>query len=406
MRANDFNTVTLSRKGESSVLQGAPWVFDSEVFDDDGSASDGSVVVALNQRGKYVCTGFINRKSKIRLRVLTRNANEPVDTAFFRRRLKSAVDYRKTVMGDQFSCCRLIFGEADGLPGLTVDRFSDILVSQTLCLGTELRKAEIFSALVDILLEYGEPIRGIYERNDVRVRELEGLEQSCGELLLPQLCGLGDVTEATICENGVKYTVDFVNGQKTGFFLDQKFNRAAAGRLAAGRRVLDCFTHTGSFALNCAINGAQSVVAADISPEAIETARRNAALNGLEDKIEFRCVNVFDMLPQIKPGEFDYIILDPPAFTKSRATLDSALKGYKEINLRALKALPRGGILATCSCSHFVSDELFRKMLTDAASDAGVSVRQVEIRQQAADHPYLWSAPETMYLKFYILQKF
>lgn len=406
MRSNELSRVTLSRKGEASVVQGAPWVFDSEVFDDDKSSPDGSVVVALNQRGKYVCTCFINRKSKIRLRVLTRNANEPVDKAFFERRLRSAVDYRKAVMGEQFSCCRLVFGEADGLPGLTVDRFNDVLVAQTLCLGTDLRKEEIFSSLVDILLESGENIKGIYERNDVRVRELEGLEQGCGEFVLPQLSGLSDMTETQICENGIKYTVDFMNGQKTGFFLDQKFNRAAVGKLAKGRKVLDCFTHTGSFALNCAANGALSVVAADISPEAIDTAKKNAELNGLEEKIEFRCVNVFDMLPQIKPGEFDYIILDPPAFTKSRATIDSALKGYKEINLRALKALPRGGILATCSCSHFCSDELFRKMLIDAASDAGVNVRQIEVRQQAADHPYLWSAPETMYLKFYILQKF
>ena len=404
MKKRELSIVTVSRKGEASITSGNPWVYDSEVFDDDLSAPDGAAVDIVNQRGKYVATGFINRNSKIRLRILTRNINERPDDAFFERRLRRAVDYRMRVMGEQFSCCRLIFGEADGLPGLTVDRFANVLVAQVLSLGIEHIKEELFTSLVTILRELGEDIIGVYERNDVSVRSLEGMEQSKGWMSLP-CCGEGGPTDIIICENGIKYHVDIENGQKTGFFLDQKFNRQAVADIAHGLSVLDCFTHTGSFALNAAKGGAKRVNAVDISPEAVEMARRNAQLNGFDGNMEFTCANVFDMLPQMKPGEYDFIILDPPAFTKSRSTIDKALRGYKEINLRAMKLLPRGGYLATCSCSHFVSDAMFCEMLMSAATDAGVSLRQIEGRQQAKDHPILWNSPETSYLKFYIFQK-
>ena len=404
MKPRGYSIVKVSRKAEVTINAGHPWVYDSEVFDDDGSTANGGVVDITNQRGSYLATGYINRNSKIRLRILTRNANEKIDHAFFRRRLLRAVDYRRRVMGEQFDNCRLIFGESDGFPGLTVDRFGPVLVVQTLSLGTEQHKMDIMTSLVDILRESGEEITGVFERNDVSVRSLEGMEQGKGWLPVDGL-DCGGSTDVIICENGIKYHVDIENGQKTGFFLDQKYNRQAVGSMAEGLRVLDCFTHTGSFALNCAMGGAQSVVAADISEEAIATAKSNARLNGLEDRMEFLCVNVFDYLPNIKYGEYDMIILDPPAFTKSRGTIDSALRGYKEINLRAMKALSGGGYLATCSCSHFVTDELFCQMVRSAASDAGVSLRQIEGRQQSKDHPIMWNVPETAYLKFYIFQK-
>lgn len=404
MKPRGYSIVKISRKAEATVLAGHPWVYDSEVFDDDRTTPDGGIVDITNQRGSYVATGFINRNSKIRLRILTRNANERIDHSFWRRRLQRAVDYRRRIMGEQFDNCRLIFGESDGFPGLTVDRFSDVLVTQTLSLGTEQHKYDILTALVEILAEGGDIISGIYERNDVSVRGLEGMEQGKGWLDVDGLSTDGS-TDVIICENGIKYHVDIENGQKTGFFLDQKYNRQAVGSIAHGLRVLDCFTHTGSFALNCAKGGAASVTAADISEEAIATARSNAQLNGLEDRMQFLCVNVFDFLPTIKQGEYDMIILDPPAFTKSRGTVDSAIRGYKEINLRAMRALNGGGYLATCSCSHFVTDELFCKMLHSAASDAGVSLRQIEGRQQSKDHPIMWNVPETAYLKFYIFQK-
>ena len=404
MKARDYSKVTVSRKGEASINSGYPWVYDSEVFDDDGTAQDGAVVDIVNQRGKYVATGFINRNSKIRLRILTRNANEIPDSAFWNRRLRRAVEYRKTVMGDQFDCCRLIFGEADGFPGLTIDRFGSVLVVQTLSLGVERVKYDILGQLVTILREMGEEITGVFERNDVSVRGLEGMEQNKGWLELDG-CTVSGSTDVIICENGIKYHVDIENGQKTGFFLDQKFNRMAIRNIAKGRNVLDCFTHTGSFALNAAMGGAKHVTAVDISDEALDTARANAELNGLENIVDFTCANVFDMLPTLKKGEYDFIILDPPAFTKSRSTIQNALKGYKEINLRALKLLNGGGYFATCSCSHFITDAMFCDMIASAAADAGVSLRQIEGRQQALDHPILWNAPETSYLKFYIFQK-
>ncbi len=307
-------------------------------------------------------------------------------------------------MGGDLGCCRLIFGEADFFPGLTVDRFSDVLVTQTLSLGIERLKETLFPLLLEILREDGQRIRGIYERNDVAIRELEGLEQGKGWFQAPD----GFSTARTeIVENGVSYAVDFENGQKTGFFLDQKYNRQAVARIANGKRVLDCFTHTGSFALNAAQGGAAFVRAVDISESAVALAEENARTNGLEGRMSFTAANVFDLLPALASdsGErYDFIILDPPAFTKSRRTVDGASRGYKEINLRAMKLLPRGGYLATCSCSHFMTEELFLKMLGSAARDACVSLRQIEARQQSPDHPILWNVPETNYLKFYLFQ--
>lgn len=401
-----YPAVQITEKGEKSLRGGHPWVYEGEVTGMEGTPQDGELVDVVSRKGRYLGTGFYNHHSKIRIRVISNNTNDTFDEAFFRRRLRHAWDYRKTVMGEDRDCCRIIFGEADHFPGLTVDRFGDILVAQTLSLGIEKRKEMLFPALYEMLREDGETIRGIYERNDVAIRELEGMTQGKGFFPLPGV-PLPESTVTEIRENGIHYSVDFENGQKTGFFLDQKYNRLAAARLAPGRRVLDCFTHTGSFGLNAAKAGAAHVCSVDISAEAVEMARSNASLNGLTDRMSFRKADVFDLLPQLaqEPGEkFDYIILDPPAFTKSRKTVHSAARGYKEINLRAMKLLPRGGYLATCSCSHFMTEKLFCEMLRSAAFDANVSLRQIEARQQAPDHPILWNVPETNYLKFYLFQ--
>ena len=398
-----FPRFIVSAKGTRWVEGGHPWIYDAEIRGEEGACENGALADAVSEKGKYLGTGFVSRESRIRLRLVSRNANDRFDEAFWKRRIKYAWDYRRTVMGGDISCCRVIFGEADGFPGLTVDRFSNILVTQTLSVGMERLKDVIFPLLAEVLRESGERIDGIYERNDVAIRALEGLEQGKGWYELPgEEHPQSTVTE--ICENGIYYAVDFENGQKTGFFLDQKYNRLAVARLAKGRRVLDCFTHTGSFALNAARGGAEHVTAVDVSESAVEMARENARRNGLEDRMDFVAADVFDLLPEVKKGEYDFIILDPPAFTKSRKTVGRAEKGYKEINLRALKALPRGGYFATASCSHFMPSELFVKMLRSAAQDANVELRQIEARQQAPDHPILWNVPETDYLKFYIFQ--
>lgn len=364
--------VTIDARGAKRAQQGHPWVFDNEITAQEGALEDGALCDVRSPKGRYLGTGTYNSHSKIRVRLLSQNANDKFDQAFFARRAQYAWDYRKTVMGPDAGSCRVIFGEADRFPGLTVDKFGDILVTQTLCLGTELRKGWIFPALVQAIEAGGEHIRGIYERNDVKIRELEGMEQNKGWYPLEGK-PLPESTQTEIVENGIRYLVDFENGQKTGFFLDQKYNRAAAARIAPGRAVLDCFTHTGSFGLNCAKAGAKRVHSVDVSETAIACAKENAARNGLS--VEYEVANVFDLLPNLTPGEFDYIILDPPAFTKSGKTVKNAERGYKEINYRAMKALPRGGYLATCSCSHFMTDALFRKMLQSAASDAQVELR-------------------------------
>ena len=399
-----FPRFTVSDKAERSVRLGHPWVYDTEILS--GEGEDGSLATVLNRKGRWLGTALFNSRSKIRLRLISRNTNDDFSESFFERRLRHAVDYRRTVMGPDFSCCRLIFGEADFFPGLTVDRFGSILVAQTLSLGMEQRKEMIFRLLIKILREEGETIDALYERNDVRIRELEGMEQGKGFFEMEELSkDLSGVTE--ICENGIRYEVDYVNGQKTGFFLDQKYNRQAAARLAPGRRVLDCFTHTGAFALNAAKAGAEHVCAVDVSADALAMARKNAERNDLTGNMSFREANVFELLTAMadaKSREYDYIILDPPAFTKSHGTVHSAERGYHEINRRAMQILPRGGYLATCSCSHFMTEELFCKMLRHAASDAGRSLRQIEARQQSPDHPILWNVPETNYLKFYLFQ--
>lgn len=396
----------ITAKGTRWVEQGHPWIYEGEVVREEGDCENGALADAVSEKGKYLGTGFVSRHSKIRLRLISRNANDRFDESFWQRRIQYAWDYRKTVMGGDISCCRLIFGEADGFPGLTVDRFSDILVTQTLSVGMENIKDVVFPLLVRVLRADGQEIRGIYERNDVAIRELEGLPQNKGWYSLPGETP-PDSTVTEICENGIFYQVDVENGQKTGFFLDQKYNRLAIARLAKGKRVLDCFTHTGSFALNAAMGEAEHVTAVDISASAIEMAKANAERNGLTDRMDFVVADVFDLLPElITKGKapYDFIILDPPAFTKSRKTVGSAQRGYKEINLRALKLLPRGGYFATASCSHFMPSELFVKMLRSAALDAGVELRQIEARQQSPDHPILWNVPETDYLKFYIFQ--
>lgn len=404
-----YPTVTVTPKGERSLAAGHPWVYDAEVVSVQPAppAENGSLVDVITLKGKYVGTGFYSEKSKIRVRIVSRNANDRFDEAFWRRRVQYAWDYRCSVLKkEELSCCRVVFGEADFLPGLTVDKFGSVLVTQTLCVGIERIKPVLFLLLAQVLEEAGETITGIFERNDVALRQREGLSEGKGWFALPGK-EIPNATVTHMTENGVKYLVDFENGQKTGFFLDQKYNRQAVAQLARGKKVLDCFTHTGSFALNAALGGAEKVTAVDVSQQAVELARQNAELNGLADKMEFLAANVFDLLPKLeeKGGHpYDFIILDPPAFTKSRKTIDSAMRGYKEINLRAMKLLPRGGYLATCSCSHFASEELFCKMLRSAAKDAGVELRQIEARQQSADHPILWNVDETNYLKFYLFQ--
>lgn len=399
-----YTKIIVDEKGRKQQEEGHPWVYDNEVVKVEGNYQNGDIVDVVSQKGKYLGSGFINNNSKIIVRIISRNANDTFDNSFFERRLKYAWKYRKTVMGDEDKkCCRIIFGEADEFPGLTIDRFNDILVAQVLSLGIEVRKDIIFNAIYKILVEDGEKISGIYERNDVEIRKLEGLEEYKGYYKLEGIeTPKHTITE--IVENGIKYKVDVENGQKTGFFLDQKYNRLAISKIAKGKKVLDCFTHTGSFALNAAKGGAMHVHAVDISESAIEMAKENAKLNGLEDKMSFEAINVFDLLPNIKSSDYDFIILDPPAFTKSRKTIENAKKGYKQINYRAMKALPRGGYLATCSCSHFMDEEKFIKMLKDAARDAGVRLRQIEKRQQSPDHPILLNVEETDYLKFFIFQ--
>ena len=397
---------TITPKGEAALLRGHPWVYEAEILSLDPPAENGSLVDVLSKKGRYLGTGFFSQHSKIRVRLISRNANDRFDEAFWLRKLRWAWEYRRSVMAPaDLDACRIIFGEADAFPGLTVDKFHDLLSVQILSVGMERLRDLLLPALVSLLRADGQAIRGVYLRNDVALREKEGLPQEKGWYPLPgETAPDSPVTEIT--ENGVRYLVDVENGQKTGFFLDQKYNRRAVGQLARGRTVLDCFTHTGSFALNAALGGAAHVTAVDVSESAVEMARANAARNGLDSVMTCTAANVFDLLPQLakEPPRYDFIILDPPAFTKSRKTVANAMAGYREINYRAMALLPRGGLLATCSCSHFATEELFTAMLRDAARDAGVQLRQIEARQQSCDHPILWGVPETSYLKFYLFQ--
>lgn len=401
-----YPSVTVTPKAEAAIFRGHPWVYDAEILSMEGTPENGGLVDVRSRKGAYLGTGFLSEKSKIRVRLISRNANDRFDAAFWERKLRWAWEYRKTVMApEDLDACRVIFGEADMFPGLTVDKFHDLLSVQVLSVGMERIKDLLLPLLVRVLREDGQAVRGVFERNDVPLREKEGLEQYKGWFPLPgEAPADSPVTE--IVENGVKYLVDVENGQKTGFFLDQKYNRRAVGRLAEGRTVLDCFTHTGSFALNAALGGAKRVTAVDVSASAVEMARANAERNGLGGVVDCVAANVFELLPALEkePVKYDFIILDPPAFTKSRKTAASAMTGYKEINYRAMKLLPRGGYLATCSCSHFAEEEKFAAMLQSAARDAGVRLRQIEARQQSCDHPILWGVEETNYLKFYLFQ--
>ena len=389
------------KKGEGRTLKaGGAWIYDNEIDRIDGAYENGDMVQVADFDGYPMGHGFINTRSKITVRMMTRKKDVTVDEAFIEMRVRRAWEYRKAAVDT--SSCRLIFGEADFLPGIVVDKFSDVLVVESLALGIDRWKPVILDKLKKVLAEDGIQIRGVYERSDAKVRLQEGMDRFKGFL------GEPFDTNVEIVENGVRYLVDVEDGQKTGFFLDQKYNRLAIQRFCRGRRVLDCFTHTGSFALNAGIAGAASVLGVDASELGVEQARKNAELNGLSDRVQFVCADVFDLLPQFEQqGEqFDVVILDPPAFTKSRSSIKNAVKGYREINLRGMKLVKDGGYLATCSCSHFMDPELFAKTIREAAAGAHKRLRQVEYRTQAADHPILWMGGEqaSYYLKFYIFQ--
>nr|WP_294468982.1 class I SAM-dependent rRNA methyltransferase [uncultured Sellimonas sp.] len=393
-----FAVVTL-KKGEGRMLKsGGAWIFDNEIESVMGEFENGDIVLVHDFDGYPMGRGFINRHSKIRVRMLTRNIDQEIDEAFLEQRLRDAWEYRKKTVDT--SSCRIVFGEADFLPGLVIDKFSDVLVFQALALGIDRYKERLIDMLRKILLEDGIRIRGVYERSDAKEREKEGLQKVKGFL------GEEFDTNVEIVENGVRYIVDVKDGQKTGFFLDQKYNRLAVQRLCKGAKVLDCFTHTGSFALNAGVAGAESVLGVDASDLAVRQAQENAELNGLSDRVKFISRDVFELLPELeKQGEkYDVVILDPPAFTKSRSSIKNAVKGYREINLRGMKLVKDGGFLATCSCSHFMDYELFTKTIAQAARSVHVRLRQVEFRTQAPDHPILWAADESYYLKFYIFQ--
>lgn len=387
------------KKGEGRLLKaGGMWIFDNEIALMEGDFSDGDIVRVIDFDGYPLGQGFINRNSKIWIRMMTRDSRIQVDEVFLEQRLRAAWEYRKKTVDT--SSCRVVFGEADFLPGIVIDKFSDVLVVESLALGIDRLKPALIKILCSILKEDGIDIRGIYERSDAKVRENEGMERHKGFLSEPF------DTNVEIVENGVKYMVDVQDGQKTGFFLDQKYNRLAIQRLCDNAKVLDCFTHTGSFALNAAMGGAREVIGVDASELAIKQARMNAELNGMEARVTFLCKDVFELLPELieKGEQFDVVVLDPPAFTKSRNSIKNAVKGYREINLRAMKLVKDGGYLATCSCSHFMSYEQFTETIHQAARNVHKRLRQVEYRTQAPDHPILWSADESYYLKFYIFQ--
>lgn len=387
------------KKGEGrSFKAGGLWIYDNEIDRIEGGFENGDIVEAVDFDGYFLGKGFINTKSRITVRIMTRRRDTDIDRAFIDGLVRAAVQYRADTVDT--SSCRLIFGEADGFPGLVVDKFSDVLVVESLALGIDRMKGEIIESLKAELEGRGMPVRGVYERSDAKVRLNEGMERVKGFI------GEPFDTKVEICENGVRYMVNVADGQKTGFFLDQKYNRAAIGRLCKGAKVLDCFTHTGSFALNAALCGADSVMGVDASELGIEQARENARLNGVEDRVRFICSDVFELLPElVEKGElYDVVILDPPAFTKSRSSVKNAVKGYREINIKGMKIVKDGGYLATCSCSHFMDQELFAKTVAEAARGAHKRLRQVEFRTQSPDHPILWAADESYYLKFYIFQ--
>lgn len=394
-----MSAIVTLKKGEGRTIKaGGLWIFDNEIDTIVGTFHNGDIVIVHDFDGYPMGKGFINQSSKIRIRMMTRRDDTEIDSAFIRMRVKNAWEYRKKTV--DISSCRVIFGDADFLPGLVVDKFSDVLVVQSLALGIDRFKEEIVQDLKELMAEDGITIRGVYERSDAKEREKEGMKKYKGFL------GKEFDTKVLIEENGVKYFVDVKDGQKTGFFLDQKYNRLAMQRICKDAEVLDCFTHTGSFALNAGIAGAKSVMGVDASELAVMQAAENAALNNLQDTVKFTCADVFELLPQLEQEgrQFDVVILDPPAFTKSRNTIKNAMKGYREINIRGLKLVKDGGYLATCSCSHFMDYENFTKVIGQAARSAHKRLRQVEFRTQSPDHPILWAADESYYLKFYIFQ--
>ena len=394
-----YQTVVTLKKGEGRTLKaGGMWVYDNEIDSIMGSFDNGDIVEVRDFDGYCMGCGYINTKSKITVRMLSRKKDTLIDEAFMEQRVRDAWNYRKETIDT--SSCRVIFGEADFLPGIVVDKFSDVLVVESLALGIDRWKLTIVNALKKVMAEDGITIRGVYERSDAKVRLQEGMERSKGFI------GEPFDTKVQIEENGVKYIVDVEDGQKTGFFLDQKNNRAAIHRICKGKKVLDCFTHTGSFALNAGIAGASDVLGVDASQLAVDQATENAKLNELQSTVRFQCADVFELLPELeaKGESYDVVILDPPAFTKSRNSVKNAVKGYREINVRGLKLVRNGGYLVTCSCSHFMEPELFAKTIREAATGAHKRLRQVEFRTQACDHPILWAADQSYYLKFYIFQ--
>jgi 23S rRNA (cytosine1962-C5)-methyltransferase len=393
------SAVVTLKKGEGRTIKaGGMWIFDNEIESIMGTFENGDMVMVHSNTGFPMGCGFINMNSKIRIRLMSRNAEQEINDEFLEMRVRDAWEYRKNVTDT--SSCRVIFGEADFLPGLVIDKFEDVLVVQSLALGIDRMKERIVGICKKVLAEDGITIRGVYERSDAKVRINEGMERIKGFI------GEEFDTKVQIVENGVKYFVDVKDGQKTGFFLDQKYNRKAIQKFCRGKKVLDCFTHTGSFALNAGLAGAKSVLGVDASELGVHQAEENARLNGLEDKVKFICRDVFELLPELeeKGEKYDVVILDPPAFTKSRNSIKNAAKGYKEINMRGMKLLKDGGFLATCSCSHFMDYELFTETINKAARDVHKRLRQVEYRTQAPDHPILWAADESYYLKFYIFQ--
>lgn len=395
----NYPQVTISEEGEKWLNKGQMWMYKNNAEDVDDSINNGALVDIVTTKGKYMGTGFLSKNSHITVRILSKDRNEIIDRDFFKRRIQFAYDFRRTLESDNLTNCRLVFGEADQLPGLTVDRYNDILVTQISSYGLDRIKDMLYELLLEVLQEDNQDVKAIYERNDIQVRSKEGLPLEKGFWKNTQV-----PTTTIINENGLRLNVDVENGQKTGYFLDQKANRVLLRKMAHGKRVLDCFSHTGGFALNAAYGNAKEVVAVDVSQTALDQALENAKLNHIEDKISFVKADVFKYLDECQVGQYDIIVLDPPAFTKSRRTIDHAYNGYKKINMKAMKLLGRGGYLITCSCSRFMEIDNFEKMLRESAQESGVTLKQVSVTQQNHDHPILWTMEETSYLKFYIFQ--
>lgn len=395
----NYPTITISPEGETWLDKGQMWMYKNNIASLDDSIENGSLIDIITTQGRYLGTGFLSKESHITVRILSKNKEDIIDRDFFKKRIQFAYDFRKTLESDNITNCRLVFGEADGLPGLTADRYNDIIVTQISSYGLEMIKDMIYEILLEVLREDDQEISGIYERNDINIRSKEGLSMEKGPYK-----NMSVPTKTVISENGLKLNVDVENGQKTGYFLDQKSNRVLLRHMAHEKRVLDCFSHTGGFALNAAYGHAKEVVAVDVSQTALDQGLANVKLNGLESCMSFVQDDVFDYLDHCEPGRFDIIVLDPPAFTKSRRTIDHAYQGYKKINKKAMELLTQGGYLITCSCSRFMEIDNFEKMLRESAKEAGVTLKQVSVTQQNHDHPILWTMEETSYLKFYIFQ--